>query len=99
MTVPPSRRPNTESPMNANEVAAHEVDGTRMHMVINGLAEGAAALDVEPDDMRAVSVPGHRPPLRSHAYRRTEVLLSAYRSRVDFLKRREIDSGTESFLS
>ena len=82
--------------MNASEVAVHEVDGRRMHMVLDGLAEGAAALDVDPADMGPVGAAGHFPPRRSHAYRRAVALLSAYRSRVDFLKHCEIESGTKA---
>lgn len=76
--------------MRANEVAVHEVDGRRMHMVLDGLADGAAALGVEPD------ATGRLSPLRSPAYRRAVALLSIYRSRVDFLEQREIDGSSES---
>jgi hypothetical protein len=84
--------------MNAKEVAVHEVDGRRMHMVVDGLAEGAAAPGLEPDHLGPVGAPGHLPPRRSHAHRRAAALLSVYRSRVDFLRHREIDSGTENPL-
>jgi hypothetical protein len=60
-----------ESPMNANQVAVHEVDGRRMHTIVDGLVEAA----VTPAEAR-----------RSSAYQRAEALLSLYRSRVDFLE-------------
>ena len=59
--------------MNVNRVAVHEVDGRRMHIVIDGLVDSA-------------DPPDHRPPPISRAYRRAVALFSVYRSRVDFLK-------------
>jgi hypothetical protein len=64
--------------MNANQVAVHEVDGRRMHTIVDGLVESAVA-------------PAEA--LRSSAYQRAVALLSLYRSRVDFLEDDECDSA------
>jgi hypothetical protein len=67
--------------MDANQVVVHEIDGPRMHLVLDDLADGALALGTEP------AVTG------SYAFRKAVTLLSIYRSRVDFLKQCEIESG------
>jgi len=84
--------------MNANKVAVYEVDRRYIHMALGDLAEYIAALGAEFADIGRANVTGHLPPLRSHAYRRAAALLSLYRSRVDFLWHRDIDSATESLV-
>jgi len=81
--------------MNGNEVAVHEIDGSHMHVVLDGLDEIAAAFSADNIEMGAVGSPDDLSPLRSHAYRKAAALLSVYRSRVDFLRHREIDLGSE----
>ncbi len=70
--------------MNAKQVAVHEVDGRRMHLVFDSLAEYVAVLGAEFAETGRVGVLGDLPPLRSHAYRAAAALLNVYRSRVDF---------------
>jgi hypothetical protein len=82
--------------MISNQVSVHEVDGRRMNMVVDGLAEYVAALGAEFVDMGAVGVLGDRLPLRTRAYRTAAALLSVYRSRVDFLRHGGLDPGADS---
>ena len=82
--------------MKANQVAVHEVDGRRMHMVLDELAEYVAALGAEFADMDPVGGPGDLLPLRSHAYRSAVALLGVYRSRVDFVRHSVLATGVDS---
>lgn len=81
--------------MNAKQIAVHEVDGRRTHMVPDVLAEYVAVLGAEFADMGFVGVPGDLLPLGSHACRTAAALLSVYRSRVDFLGHRAVDSDAD----
>jgi hypothetical protein len=83
--------------MNAKQVAVHEVDGRRVHVVLDGLVEYVAALAAEFADIGPVGGPGDLLPLRSHAFRTTAALLGVYRSRVDFLRHSALDTGGERF--
>ncbi len=82
--------------MNAKQVAVHEADGRRMHMVLDSLTEYVAVLGAEFAEMGRVGVLGDLPPLRSHAYRSAAALLNVYRSRVDFLRHRAVDNDAAS---
>jgi hypothetical protein len=78
--------------MNAKQVAVHEVDGRRMHLVFDSLADYVAVLGAEFAETGRVGVLGDLPPLRSHAYRAAAALLNVYRSRVDFRRHCAVDA-------
>jgi hypothetical protein len=83
--------------MNANQIAMHEVDGLRLHRVVEHPDDFVTALGAEFADVSPVGDTGDLVPLRSHAYRRAAALLSVYRSRVDFLGARALESSVDSF--
>ncbi len=82
--------------MNTNQLAVHEVEGRLLRLARDGRAEYVAALGAEFADIARAGVPGDLLPLRSHVYRTAAALLSVYRSRVDFLAHRALDTGGES---
>jgi hypothetical protein len=82
--------------MNANNVVLHDGDRGPAYKALDDAAEYVAMLGAEFSDAGRAGVAGHLPPLCSHAFRKAAALLSVYRSRVDFLHQRDIDSAAES---
>jgi len=81
--------------MNAKHIAMHEVDEGRLHWVREGHAEYVAALGAEFADMGPVRGPNDLLSFRSHAFRIAVAMLGVYRSRVDFLRHRALDTDAE----
>jgi hypothetical protein len=85
-----------QSTMNANDVAGHEVDGRCMPVLLERSDDYIAALGAELADLGPARELSDLVPARSHAFCTAVALLSVYRSRIDFLGHRALDTGDDN---